>query len=141
VRPEDVFVIRRCRPLDCRNDGRSPSLNKVAELQLRRSPTQNTNVARECLLRCKLCRQLGESSEQSTGELVCGVIAVTDAAFYANVYNGSFWTGWEKVGGKGVGSPSDAPLGTGKVVCLIMGPTNTLTSTVAVTQRRYPGKR
>jgi hypothetical protein len=69
-------------------------------------------------------------TSQSTGELVCGVIAVTDAAFYANVYNGSFWTGWEKVGGKGVGSPSCAPLGTGKVVCLIMGPTNTLTSTV-----------
>jgi hypothetical protein len=69
-------------------------------------------------------------TSQSTSELVCGVIAVTDAAFYANVYNGSFWTGWEKVGGKGVGSPSCAPLGTGKVVCLIMGPTNTLTSTV-----------
>ncbi len=69
-------------------------------------------------------------TSQSTGELVCGAIAVTDAAFYANLYNGSFWTGWETVGGSGVGSPSCAALGTGKVVRLIMGPTNKLTRTV-----------
>jgi len=69
-------------------------------------------------------------TNQATGELVCGGISVTDAAFYANVFNGSSWTGWTKVGGSGVGSPSCAPLGSGKVVCLIMGPTNKLTSVV-----------
>jgi len=69
-------------------------------------------------------------TSQSTGELACGAIGVTDTAFYANVYSGSAWTGWEKVGGSGVGSPSCAPLGTEKVVCLIMEPSNKLSSTV-----------
>jgi hypothetical protein len=69
-------------------------------------------------------------TNQATGELVCGGISVTDAAFYANVFNGSSWTGWTKVGGSGVGSPSCAPLGSGKVVCPLMGPTNKLTSVV-----------
>jgi hypothetical protein len=63
-------------------------------------------------------------------ELVCGVIGVLDGALYANVYNGALWSGWGKVGGTGVGSPACAPLGTGQVVCLIMGPGNKLSSTV-----------
>jgi hypothetical protein len=65
-----------------------------------------------------------------TGELVCGVIAVTDAAFYGNVYNGASWSGWLKVGGSGVGTPSCTPLGTGQVVCLVISATNKLSSVV-----------
>lgn len=65
-----------------------------------------------------------------TDELVCGVIGVLDAAFYANVYNGAGWSGWGTVGGTGVGSPACAPLGTGQVVCLVKGPSNRLSSTV-----------
>ena len=34
------------------------------------------------------------------------------------------------VGGTGVGSPSCAPMGTGKAVCVIMGINNKLTSVV-----------
>ena len=63
-------------------------------------------------------------------ELVCGVIGALDNAFYATVFNGAFWNGWAKVGGTGVGSPACAPLGTGQVVCLVMGPSNKLSSTV-----------
>jgi serine protease AprX len=69
-------------------------------------------------------------TSQAADNLVCGVIAVTDAAFYSNVFNGTAWTNWVKVGGSGVGTPACAPLGTGKVVCLIMGPANKLTSVV-----------
>ena len=64
------------------------------------------------------------------GQLVCGATFVTDAAFHANVFNGSFWSGWTKVGGSGVGSPACASLGSTQVVCLIMGPTNKLSSVV-----------
>jgi hypothetical protein len=69
-------------------------------------------------------------TSQVTGELVCGVIAVTDAAFYGNVYNGASWSGWLKVGGSGVGTPSCTPLGTGQVVCLVISATNKLSSVV-----------
>ena len=69
-------------------------------------------------------------TSQITGELVCGAIAVTDAALYDTVYNGTAWTLWAKIGGTGVGSPSCAPLGTGQVVCVMMGPSNKLTSVV-----------
>jgi hypothetical protein len=69
-------------------------------------------------------------TSQAPGELVCGVIAVTDAAFYADVFNGAAWSGYAKIGGAGIGSPSCAPLGTGQVVCVILGPNNKLTSVV-----------
>jgi hypothetical protein len=67
---------------------------------------------------------------QSTGELVCGVIDAGNSVLWANVYNGSTWSGWTGVGGTGVGSPSCTPLGTGRVVCVIMGINNKLTSVV-----------
>jgi hypothetical protein len=69
-------------------------------------------------------------TSQTAGHLVCGVIAVTDAALYGNIYNGSSWLDWNKVGGTGVGTPSCTPLGTGQVVCLVVGPNNKLTSVV-----------
>jgi hypothetical protein len=72
-------------------------------------------------------------TSQAAGELVCGVYGVGvpyDSAFFADVYNGSSWSGWTEVGGVGVGSPSCAPLGAGKVVCVIMGINNKLTSVV-----------
>src|SRR5271165_4017915 len=56
-------------------------------------------------------------TSQAAGLLLCGVIGVTDAAFYADVYTGSSWAGWAKIGGSGVGTPACAALGTGQVVC------------------------
>jgi len=47
----------------------------------------------------------------SAGLLVCGATAVTDNAFYANVWGGSSWSGWSKIGGSATGSPACAPLG------------------------------
>jgi hypothetical protein len=58
------------------------------------------------------------------------VIGVLDGALYANVFNRALWSGWGKVGGTGVGSPACARLGTGQIVCLVMGPSNKLSSTV-----------
>jgi hypothetical protein len=69
-------------------------------------------------------------TSQAPNELVCGVIYVRDNTFYADVYSGTSWLGWVKIGGSGTGSPACAPLGTGKVVCLIMGLKNQLTSAV-----------
>jgi hypothetical protein len=71
-------------------------------------------------------------TSQTAGELVCGVYAVGpyNSQLYANVYNGSGWTGWGAVGGAGVGLPSCAPLGTGEVICVVMGSNNKLTSVV-----------
>ena len=66
---------------------------------------------------------------QAAGQLVCGAIVI-DNAFYADVYNGAGWLGFAKIGGTGVGSPSCAPLGTGQVVCVVLGIDNKLTSVV-----------
>jgi hypothetical protein len=60
---------------------------------------------------------------------VRGVSAI-DNVFYADVYNGSSWLGFAKIGGTGVGSPACAPLGTGQVVCVVLGINNKLTSVV-----------
>jgi hypothetical protein len=67
---------------------------------------------------------------QAANQLVCGVTAVADNAFYADVWTGTSWTGFLKVGGSGTGSPACAPLGTGQVVCLVMGLNNQLSSVV-----------
>ena len=73
-------------------------------------------------------------TSQATGELVCGAIGqpTPGNAFYADVFNGSSWSGWTLIGGGGTGfgSPSCAALGSGKVVCVIMGLNNKLTSIV-----------
>jgi hypothetical protein len=73
-------------------------------------------------------------TSQATGELACGVIGqpTPGNAFYADVFNGSSWSGWTLIGGggTGIGSPSCAALGSGKVVCVIMGLNNKLTSIV-----------
>jgi len=67
---------------------------------------------------------------QSAGLLVCGVLSVTDNAFYTDVWNGVSWSGWAKIGSSGMGSPACAPLGTGQVVCVIVGLKNQVTSAV-----------
>jgi hypothetical protein len=69
-------------------------------------------------------------TSQAAGELVCGAIGVNDSAFYANVFNGTNWAGWAKIGATGVASPACAPLGTGQVVCLVTGIDNKFTSVV-----------
>jgi hypothetical protein len=40
--------------------------------------------------------------------------AIWDNAIYAKVDN-AIWSGWIKIGGTGLGTPSCAPLGTGQV--------------------------
>jgi hypothetical protein len=69
---------------------------------------------------------------QSAGEQICGAYGVgsDDDVFYADIYNGSGWEGWTKIGSAGFGIPSCAPLGTGQVVCAIMQSKNQLTSAV-----------
>lgn len=67
---------------------------------------------------------------QAANQLVCGATSVTDNAFYSDVWNGSSWTGWIKIGGSGAGSPACAPLGTGQVVCVMLGLNNQVTSVV-----------
>lgn len=71
-------------------------------------------------------------TSQAAGQLVCGGIGIGpgDGAFFADVYNGSAWSGWALVGGSGIGTPACAPLGTGRAVCLVMGVNNKLTSVV-----------
>jgi len=64
-----------------------------------------------------------------TGQLICGAMS-TDSSFYANTYNGASWSGWSRIGGSGYRSPACAPLGGGKVVCMVLGVSNKLTSVV-----------
>ena len=67
------------------------------------------------------------------GELVCGAYGVGDlynSEFFADVYNGSEWSGWTLIGGSGFGAPACASLGTGQAVCVLMGVNNKLTSVV-----------
>jgi hypothetical protein len=64
------------------------------------------------------------------GLLVCGAIGELDSAFYADVYNGSSWEGWIKIGGTGIGIPACGALGAGRVVCIVMDVNNKLTSVV-----------
>ena len=67
---------------------------------------------------------------QGAGLVVCGAIGELDNAFYADVYNGASWGGWIKIGGIGIGIPACGALGTGQVVCIVMGVNNKLTSVV-----------
>jgi len=74
-------------------------------------------------------------TSQAVGQLVCGAYGVgvtDDSALFANVFNGSGWSDWTKVGGTGIGTPACSPLGTGtgQVVCVVMGINNKLTSVV-----------
>ena len=67
---------------------------------------------------------------QAAGQLICGAISELDGAFYADLYNGTGWEGWIKIGGTGIGIPACGALGTGKVVCIVMGANNKVTSVV-----------
>jgi hypothetical protein len=67
---------------------------------------------------------------QGAGLVVCGAISELDGAFYADVYNGSGWEGWVKIGATGIGIPACGALGTGQVVCVVMGIDSKLTSVV-----------
>jgi hypothetical protein len=69
-------------------------------------------------------------TSQSPGLLLCGVLGTTDNALWSNLYDGSIWSGWSKVGGLGINSPVCAPLGTGQVVCVVLGINNKLRSVV-----------
>jgi hypothetical protein len=65
-------------------------------------------------------------AQVSTGHVACAVRS-GKTAIIVNQFNGTTWEKWAKIGGTGVGSPSCAPLGTGQVVCVILGIDNKLT--------------
>lgn len=70
-------------------------------------------------------------TSQAAGELLCGAISATNSVFYADVYNGTSWTGFTQVGTQTWnGSPSCAPLGNGKAVCVVMSVKNQLSAVV-----------
>lgn len=70
-------------------------------------------------------------TSQAARQLVCGATAALNSLFYADVYNGSSWTGFTQIDAKtGVGSPSCAPLGTRQAVCVVMGSNSQLSSVV-----------
>jgi hypothetical protein len=69
-------------------------------------------------------------TSQASGQLICGVVAVTDSAFWVNSYNGVIWAGWVKIGGVVTGIPSCTPLGAGKVACAVTTLTNKITGFV-----------
>jgi hypothetical protein len=74
-----------------------------------------------------------EPSCTSTGanQMVCGVVATTDSALYANQWNGSAWLGWVKTGASAaLRAPSCVGLTTGKALCAFTTVPNKAASTV-----------
>ncbi len=70
-------------------------------------------------------------TSQGLNELVCGAISpVGNNEFYGNTYNGTSWSGWVAAAGQALGSPSCAPLTTGKALCLVTDVNNQLSSIV-----------
>ena len=70
-------------------------------------------------------------TSQVAGGLVCGAFSALTSLFFADVDAGSGFAGFTLIDAQaGVGSPSCAPLGTGQVVCVVMGTNNQLSSVV-----------
>lgn len=65
-----------------------------------------------------------------SGQMICGVIAVTDSGFYITQFNGSSWSGYLGLGQTSVGNPGCAGLGGGKALCTVVGVNNKVQSTV-----------
>ncbi len=57
--------------------------------------------------------------------VLCGTIGAPDSALYYDVNNSVFgggsWTGWTKVGGAAIGSPSCFAIQSGAAMCVIVG--------------------
>jgi hypothetical protein len=66
----------------------------------------------------------------SSDNLVCGIIGndQADSALWVIQFNGTAWGPWTKLAKSGIGAPSCATLGTGKVLCSIVQVNNGATS-------------
>ncbi|MHC5833546.1 MAG: hypothetical protein ACYT04_000000100525, partial [Nostoc sp.] len=60
------------------------------------------------------CASLG------TNQVICAGLG-TDKALYVNRFNGSFWSGYQSLGGIYTSDPSCARLGTSQVICAGLG--------------------
>ena len=69
-------------------------------------------------------------ASQAASHLVCGVFGIIDSALWVDQYNGSAWSGFARLGQTTVGNPSCVALGSGKVLCAVVGVNNKVTSTV-----------
>ena len=65
-----------------------------------------------------------------TGQMICGVIAVTDSGFYITQFNGSNWSSYLGLGQTSIGNPGCTTLGGGKALCTVVGVNNKVQSTV-----------
>jgi hypothetical protein len=72
----------------------------------------------------------GGCSVLASGQLICGVIAITDSALYVDQYNGSNWGGFAKLGQTAVGNPNCTNLSSGRVLCTVVGVNNKASSIV-----------
>ena len=65
----------------------------------------------------------------SAGSLVCTFVNVQDALLYTQIFNGTSWTGYTKVGGSPfIGGPSCTTLASEKVMCVVVGVNNQASS-------------
>jgi hypothetical protein len=71
----------------------------------------------------------GSCTAFGAGDLICGVVGVTDSALWINQLEGN-WLGFERVGQTAVGNPGCTSLGSGKVLCAIVGVNSKASSTV-----------
>ena len=67
----------------------------------------------------------------STSNVVCAVNAVSDSSLWVNQFNGTTWIGWAKRGGTDTGAPSCPPIGSGKMICVVVGINNRASSAKA----------
>jgi hypothetical protein len=72
----------------------------------------------------------GACVSNAASQLVCGVFGVPDSALWVDVYNGTSWSGFTRLGQTTVGNPSCAPLGGGKVMCAVVNVNNKVSSIV-----------
>src|SRR3977135_1413478 len=57
----------------------------------------------------------------AAGQIVCGVIGLTDSGFYVDQFNGSNWGGFVGLGQTSIGNPSCTILALTKVICRVVG--------------------
>jgi len=72
----------------------------------------------------------GACVSNAASQLVCGVFGVADSALWVDVFNGTSWSGLTRLGQTTVGNPSCTTLGSGRVLCAVVGVNNKVSSIV-----------
>jgi hypothetical protein len=72
----------------------------------------------------------GSCAAYGTGEIICGVVGVTDSALWVNQFAGAGWLGFVRVGQTALGTPGCTSLGAGKALCAIVSVNGKAWSTV-----------